>query len=175
MKNKPLEIEYKFLIEMPDVKVLEAQPEFKAKKLCQMYLELPENSTGFGKRCRIRKIEEKDKTTYIKTFKKDVTNITRIEVEEEISEAEFERLSEFLSKGTAPVEKTRYTFFYEGYTCEVDVFPFWNDKAFLEIEVESEKVKPPIPPFINVIKDVSTDKMYRNSVLAQMIFRGTII
>ena len=175
MKTKPLEIEYKFLIEMPCLKALEAQPGFKAKKLCQMYLELPENSTEFGRRCRIRSIEEKGKITYIKTFKKDVTGITRIEVEEEISEAEFERLSKFLSEGTAPVEKNRYTFLYDGYTCEVDVFPFWKDKAFLEIEVESENVKPPVPPFINVIKDVSTDKMYRNSVLAQMIFQGTVI
>ena len=175
MKNKPLEIEYKFLIEMPDVKILEAQPEFKAKKLCQMYLELPDGLSEFGKRCRIRKVEEMGKVTYIKTFKKNVTGITRIEVEEEITEGEFAELSAFLKKDTAPVEKTRYTFFYEGYTCEVDVFPFWNDKAFLEIEVESEKVTPPIPPFINVIKDVSTDKNYRNSVLAQMIFKGTTI
>ena len=175
MENKPLEIEYKFLIEMPHLKILEAQPEFKAKKLCQMYLELPEGFSEFGTRCRIRKTESEGKVTFYKTFKKDVTGITRIEIEEEITEAEFNKLSQFLSKGTAPVEKTRYTFFYEGYTCEVDVFPFWQNKAFLEIEVENEKVTPPLPPFIKVIKDVSTDKMYRNSVLAQMIFRGTII
>ncbi|MBQ7809420.1 MAG: CYTH domain-containing protein [Clostridia bacterium] len=175
MENKPLEIEYKFLIEMPCLKTLEAQPEFKAKKLCQMYLELPEGLSEFGRRCRIRKIEENGKLTYCKTFKKDVTGITRIEVEEEISEEEFNTLSKFLKAGTAPIEKTRYTFFYEGYTCEVDIFPFWKDKAFLEIEVESESITPPIPPFINIIRDVSTDKMYRNSVLAQMIFQGTII
>ncbi len=175
MNNKPLEIEYKFLIEMPDLKILEAQPEYRAKKLCQMYLELPCGFSEFGTRCRIRKTEEQNTKTYCKTFKKDVTGITRIEVEEEISAVEFEKLSKFLRKGTAPVEKTRCTFFYEGHTCEVDVFPFWQDKAFLEIEVENEKVVPHIPPFINVIKDVSTDIAYRNSVLAQRIFQGTII
>ncbi len=175
MDKKPLEIEYKFLIEMPDLKMLSAQPDFKEKKLCQMYLELPQGFSEFGTRCRIRRSEENGKVIFRKTFKKDVTGITRIEIEEEISEAEFKELSRFLRKGTAPVEKTRYTFFYEGYTCEVDIFPFWSDKAFLEIEVESENVLPPVPPFIKVIKDVSRDKMYRNSVLAQRIFQGTII
>lgn len=175
MENKPLEIEYKFLIEMPDIKVLAEQSEFREKKLCQMYLELPQGFSEFGTRCRIRKVEEKGTVTFYKTFKKDVTGITRIEIEEEINAKEFEALSEFILKGYAPVEKTRYTFFYEGFTCEVDVFPFWNTQAFLEIEVESEKVYPEIPPFIKVIKDVSADKMYRNSVLAQMIFQGTII
>ena len=174
MDKKPLEIEYKFLIEMPDLEVLSAQPEFKEKKLCQMYLQLPTHFSEFGTRCRIRKVEENGKKTYYKTFKKDVTGLTRIEIEEEISEAEFTGLSKFLSKGTAEISKTRYTFFYEGYTCEVDIFPFWKDKAFLEIEVESENILPPVPPFIKVIKDVSADKTYRNSALAQMIFQGTI-
>ncbi len=175
MSKQPLEIEFKFLIEMPDIKLIEKQPEFREKKLCQMYLELPQSSSEFGTRCRIRKTEENGETTFYKTFKKTVTDLTRIEVEEEISDVEFTELSKFIKAGTSPVEKTRYTFFYEGYTCEVDVFPFWDDKAFLEIEVENESVKPPVPPFIKVIKDVSCDKMYRNSVLAQRIFQGTII
>lgn len=175
MDKKPLEIEYKFLIEMPDLSVLEAQPEFKEKKLCQMYLELPEASDAFGRRCRIRKVEEKDRISFYKTFKKDLKGITRVEVEEEINKEEFERLSLFICKGFAPIEKTRYTFFYKGYTCEVDVFPFWKTLAFLEIEVESEKVVPPVPEFIKIIKDVSADKNFRNSVLAQRIFEGTLI
>ncbi len=174
MNNKPLEIEYKFLIEMPDLKVLSAQPQFREKKLCQMYLELPAGFSELGTRCRIRKTEENGKISFRKTFKKDVTELTRIEIEEEIAENEYTSLSKFLRKGTAPVEKTRFTFFYEGYTCEVDVFPFWETQAFLEIEVESESVIPPVPDFIKVIKDVSKDKKYRNSALAKGIFDGTL-
>lgn len=174
MNNEPLEIEYKFLIEMPDLKVLKAQPEFKEKKLCQMYLELPLGLSELGTRCRIRKTEENGKVTYRKTFKKDVTELTRIEIEEEISEEEYTELSAFLRKGTAPIEKTRLTFSFEGYTCEVDIFPFWKTQAFLEIEVESESITPPVPDFITVLKDVSKDKAYRNSSIARMLFKGTI-
>lgn len=175
MKNKPLEIEYKFLIEMPDLALLREQPQFREKKLCQLYLELPDNIGEISKRCRIRKTEEDGKVTFRKTFKQDVTSLTRIEIEEEIDEAEFEELSKFIADGTSPIEKTRYTFIYKGYTLEVDVFPFWSDLAFLEIEVESEEVKPPLPPFIKVIKDVSSDKNYRNASLARRIFEGSLI
>lgn len=174
MSSTPLEIEYKFLIEIPDFKTLEAQPDFKEKRLCQMYLELPQGFSEFGTRCRIRKTEECGKVTYRKTFKKDLTELTRVEIEEEISEQEYTELTKFLRKGTAPVEKTRLTFSFEGYTCEVDIFPFWKSQAFLEIEVESESVIPPIPDFIRVIKDVSKDKNYRNSALAKGIFDGTL-
>lgn len=169
MNTQPLEIEYKFLIEMPSLKELSLQPQFKEKKLMQMYLELPQ-----GKNCRIRKTETDGKVYFHKTFKKDVSGITRIEIEEEITEAEFTKLSEFIRKGTAPIEKTRFTFSFEGYTCEVDVFPFWNTQAFLEIEVESESITPPIPDFIKIIKDVSKDKNYRNSALSKGIFDRTL-
>lgn len=174
MKTEPLEIEYKFLIQMPDLKVLSAQPDFKEKQLTQMYLELPVGLSEFGTRCRIRKTEAEGKVTFRKTFKHDVTDLTRVEIEEEISEEEYTALSVFLRKGTAAVTKTRLTFSFEGYTCEVDVFPFWKDKAFLEIEVESESVTPPVPDFIRVIKDVSKDRNYRNSSIAVMLFKGTI-
>lgn len=174
MNNQPLEIEYKFLIEMPDIKVLEAQPDFREKQLTQMYLELPEGLSEFGTRCRIRKTESEGKVSFRKTFKKDVTELTRVEIEEEISEEEYNSLSKFLRKGTAPIEKTRLTFSFEGFTCEVDIFPFWKEQAFLEIEVESESVLPPIPEFIKIIKDVSKDRNYRNSSLATGIFDGTL-
>lgn len=174
MNTEPLEIEYKFLIKMPDLKVLSSQPEFKEKKLCQMYLELPLGFSEFGTRCRIRKTEEQGRVTYRKTFKKDITDLTRVEIEEEIKEEEYIELSKFIRKGTAPISKTRLTFFHKGYTCEVDIFPFWNTQAFLEIEVENESVTPPIPDFIKIIKDVSKDKAYRNSSIAGLLFKGTI-
>lgn len=173
--NLPLEIEYKFLIEMPDSELLCAQADYREKKLCQMYLELPSGLSEHGTRCRIRKSEENGKATYFKTFKKAVTEMTRIEIEEEIDEAEYLKLSEYIKKGTAPVEKVRHTFTFEGYTCEIDIFPFWDTRAFLEIEVESEDVLPPVPSFIKIIKDVSKDKNYRNSVIAKRIFEGTSI
>ena len=175
MNSTPLEIEYKFLIEIPDIKVLSAQPDFKEKHLTQMYLSLPSELNEVSTRCRIRKTTEDGNTVFFKTFKKSLTDLTRVEIEEEISREEYTYLSRFILEETAPVEKTRLTFTYEGFTLEVDIFPFWQDKAFLEIEVENESTNPPIPPFIKVIKDVSANKAYRNFNLAKGIFAGTLI
>ncbi len=175
MNNMPLEIEYKFLIEIPGLRLLSIQPDFREKHLTQMYLSLPSELKEVSNRCRIRKVVEDGKVTCFKTFKRSLSDLTRVEIEEEISLEEYTLLSRYILEGTAPIEKTRLTFSYEGFTLEVDIFPFWQDKAFLEIEVESENVKPPIPPFIKVLEDVSKDKAYRNFNLSKGIFKGTLI
>lgn len=167
--NKPLEIEYKFLIRYPHISILESQPEYKCQKMTQLYLELPEGMDENGTYCRIRSVTDKNGTKYIKTFKTSITDMTRIEIESEISQNEFISLSKYLREGYSPINKERHTFVLGCFTYEVDVFPFWDDRAYLEIEVDSENTKPPIPSFIEIIKDVTKDKRYRNTSLAQKV------
>lgn len=174
MNNKPLEIEYKFLIEMPDIEILRAQPAFRELNMVQTYLSLPEGFSPHGTKGRVRKTTENGKTVYHENFKTTVTALTRIEIENEIDEAKYREMCTFAEKETSPVEKVRYCFDFEGYTYEIDIFPFWKDKAYMEIEVESEDVLPPVPPFIKVIKDVSADRRYRNTSIARMLFCGKI-
>lgn len=167
--NKPLEIEYKYLIKYPDTDTLKAQPEYKKEILLQMYLLLPDEKGNRTKKCRIRRVERDNEVRYIKTFKETITDLTRIEIETEISEEEYNDLSKFINPDTFPINKERHSFSLSGFTYEIDIFPFWQDRAYLEVEVESEDIKPPIPDFIRVIKDVSFDKRYRNSALAANI------
>lgn len=173
--NNSLEIEYKFLIRFPDTEILEAQPEYKRCELTQMYLDLPESLKEGSNRCRIRSVKSSDGIKYIKTFKKKITDMTRVEIESEITQEEFTALSKYIRVGYSPVTKVRHSFILSGFTYEVDIFPFWNDRAYLEIEVDSEDVTPPIPDFIKVIKDVTCDPRYRNSALAQKITTEPII
>ena len=172
--NKPLEIEYKYLIRYPDISMLKTKPLYKCEELCQLYLQLPQGMDENGTKCRIRSVKNGDKVSYIKTFKKSLTDMTRIEIESEISEEEFTALSKYIREGYAPISKHRHTFSLYGFIYEVDVFPFWEDRAYLEIEVDSEDTKPPIPDFIHIIKDVTTDKRYRNTALAQNIITEDI-
>ncbi len=169
MSKKPLEIEYKFLIEYPDTEFLSTLPGYRCVNMTQMYLNLPESFKDESGRCRIRKTEENGKTKHIKTFKQALSDLTRIEIESEITAEEYEKLSLYQNPDCTPITKTRHIFPFGDFLCEVDVFPFWDDRAFLEIEVASEETKPPVPDFIKVIKDVSADKRYRNSALAQSI------
>ena len=83
-----------------------------------------------------------------------------------ITEPEYEQLKLSADPKKHPINKDRYVFSYGGKVLEVDVFPFWNDKAFLEIELDSEDDNYSIPPEIHIIKDVSDDPEYKNRKLA---------
>ncbi len=170
MNNLPLEIEHKFLIRIPDTEILRQQPKYKSEELLQIYLTLPaDEQNPNGQRCRIRRHEGPDGVRYVKTIKQNVTHLTRIEVESEITAEEFRELMRYSSEGRSPIEKTRHSFVLDGFTYEVDIFPFWDDRGFLEVEVDSEEVVPPIPQFIKVIKNVTHDPRYRNSALSKEI------
>ncbi len=169
MSKNNLEIEHKFLIRYPDVEKLKSLPGYREQKLLQLYTQLPD-----GRSCRIRRIDEANSTSYIKTFKQDINPLTRIEIEEEISEDEFKKLSLLRRKERLPIEKIRHSFSFSGFTYEVDIFPFWSDRAFLEVEVEREDTKVPIPNFIEVIKEVTEDLRYRNSALSLEIITEEI-
>lgn len=172
--SEPLEIEYKYLIRFPDINMLKKQPLYKCQEMTQLYLELPIGMDENGTRCRIRSITDNDGTRYIKTFKTSVSDMTRIEIESEITKNEFSHLSCYVRKGFSPITKHRHSFSLFGFTYEVDIFPFWDDRAYIEIEVESESTCPPIPDFISIIKDVTADKKYRNTSLSQMLYANTI-
>lgn len=170
MNNQPLEIEYKYLIQYPDVNKLSQEPQYRSEELFQAYLSLPKGLDPNGENCRIRSVRTHEDTKYIKTFKTNITALTRIEIESEITEEEFQSLMQYVKPDTTPIRKTRHSFELFGFTYEVDVFPFWEDRAFLEVEVDSEDTKPPFPDCIKVIKDISADRRYRNSALAHNIF-----
>lgn len=162
MSKNNLEIERKYLIKMPDMEKLEKTENYGWSEIEQIYVE----DTMDGMFGRIRKRGKNGVYKYFKTFKKDVTAVTRIEIESEISEKEYSDLKQRRRRGFGIINKVRHVFDYKGLTFELDVFPFWKDKAFLEAEVSSEDTEIPIPDFIEVIKEVTDDISYRNSALA---------
>ena len=169
MNNNGIEIERKYLIKMPDMEKLRQTDNYDFSEIEQVYV----SDTMDGMFGRIRKRGKNGVYKYYKTFKKDVTVVTRIEIESEISEKEYKELKKHCREGFGIIEKTRHVFAYKGQTFELDIFPFWNDKAFLEAEVSSEDTEIPIPPFIEVIKEVTEDLSYRNSALAVWVFKNT--
>ena len=152
-----LEIEIKFLIKYPDTAMLESLNGVKKVDIIQTYTE-----SG----ARLRFWREGDKVSYIKTVKTHITDLTRIEIENEITREEYEAL---LKEETSSLKKTRYRIPFEGHLLEIDIFPFWKNQAFLEIELQSEEETFSIPEYITVIKEVTEDKAYRNYALSKNI------
>ena len=52
---------------------------------------------------------------------------------------------------------------------EIDVYPFWNDRAIMEIELDYEGQEIVFPPEIQIIAEVTADKRYTNSSLAKQV------
>ena len=66
------------------------------------------------------------------------------------------------------IRKTRYCLTYDRTYYEIDVYPFWNDKAIVEVELRDENKKIKFPSFIKVIKEVTEDDGYKNHSLAKI-------
>lgn len=165
MNKNGLEIERKFLIEYPSTEFLSSLCGVRVLKISQTYLK--DDS-------RIRMICEGEKITYIKTVKKHISEITREEKEWEIGKDEYVSSLKNKKAGTNTIEKIRYAVDIDGIIYEIDIFDFWNDRAFLEIELESENQDIRIPSFIKVIKEVTFDSRYKNYSLAKKIITEEI-
>ena len=117
----------------------------------------------------IRKITENGENKFIATEKKAVSLIKRIENEYEIDENRYEFLLKNRLKERNIIEKTRYCVNENGFTYEIDIYPFWKNQAVMEIELEDEKIIPPSLDFISIVKDVTFDKNYSNFALSKSI------
>ena len=93
----------------------------------------------------------------------------RIEVEREIGQSEYERLLLKADPERKPIEKDRYCLRSGDYLFEIDVYPFWNEQAILEIELTDESQSFPWPEGIVCIREVTEDRRYTNSALARRI------
>lgn len=162
---EPFEIERKYLIEYPDIEFLKSYPFCNAVEISQSYIKV--NSEN----ARVRKRGADGGYTYYKTVKKNIDGIKRIEIEDILTADEYEKLLSDSNQKTT-IEKTRYCVVYDNRYFEIDVFPFSQDKAFMEIELTSDDEQVNLPPFIKVIKEVTEDKEYRNSSLALKIAKG---
>ena len=163
--GKHCEIERKYLIRYPDIKTLQAQKGVEQWEIVQIYLTV----SGPGETRRIRQVVSGGEIKYYKTFKKHLTDLTNEEDEGEIDQLEYIHLCQEQQPGCKPVGKTRYRIPYEGHILEFDIYPFWDDRAILEIELEHENEGAAIPDYVQIIRDVSADPAYKNRSLAENV------
>lgn len=164
---EPYEIERKFLIEKPDLEYLDNLPMCEKVQIVQTYLKSSDDEE-----IRIRQRGSNGVFTYSKTRKININNLKRIEVEERLTEEEY--INELLNADPerGQIIKDRYCLSYNNQYFEIDIYPFFKDKAICEIELDSENQKIDLPPFIEVIEEVTDNLKYRNSEIAKQIKKG---
>ena len=159
---KAVELEKKYLIEYPNLSDFEKYKPFRAE-IEQIYLTMDIGSH------RIRKRGHNGSFAYYETLKLRLSGDKCIETQNVISEEMYEELKKEADPDKHPIVKDRYCFLYEGQYFEMDIYPFWNDKAVLELEITSRSQEIKLPPEIKVIKDVSKSRKYKNSHLARNV------
>lgn len=163
--DKPLEIERKFLIHMPKLETLLALGG-APHEITQTYL----TNGPEGENRRVRRSEQGGEVTYTYTQKKRITDLTCIEEEREIDESEYQGLLSDARKGSATLTKTRWKIPFDGHIVEVDIYPFWEEYAVLEVELKSEEETFSIPEELTIFREVTGERLYKNTALADWLF-----
>ena len=160
---EPFEIERKFLIEYPDIQWLERIPNCQRIEIIQTYLNAKE-----GEEVRVRQRGMNGNYIYFQTTKKKISDVKRVEIERRLSKDEYLALLMEADSAKRQIRKTRYCLTYENQYFEIDVYPFWNDQAIIELELSDENTEIVFPEHIKVIKEVTEDENYKNASLAKI-------
>lgn len=172
-----LEIENKYLVKPPEswsnlAQLLDGVVDIK--RISQAYLK----PKGTEPSARIRKTVEglvgDINTVYHYNQKKPVEKGVHKESEHEISKPEYDSLLKEIRPDKFILEKIRFVFNYKDQTFELDIFkgPL-KGLAILEIELENKDDEVILPPFLDIIKEVTTDDKYNNFNLSSknMVFK----
>ena len=159
----PLEIERKYLIKMPDIKELKEKYSATRLKIIQTYL----NSTDDCER-RIRQRGSHGTYSYFYTEKRKITELQRVESEKKISKDEYLDYMMEADTSLRQIRKNRYCFVYQNNYIEMDVYPFWDNYAIVEVELTNENQEVTLPPEIEVIREVTEDSRFKNNSLAKL-------
>lgn len=160
----PMEIERKYLIAYPDVKALEKLPNCRRVDIVQTYLKCESDE----EEVRIRQRGYDGNYIYFKTRKRRISDLKRIEVEERLTQEEYLSLLVQADPAYRPIHKQRYCLSDNGLYYEIDVYPEWQDKAIMEVELHSDTQKVVFPDCVKVIREVTDDPSYSNHSLAKL-------
>ena len=160
----PLEIERKYLIHHPDPAFLASQDGAYRIDIRQTYL----TPDAAGNR-RIRRWEDRGGVKFIITRKEKVTAVTRIERESELTESAYLALLAEADPARETLVKTRWRLPYRGQELEIDLYPFWTKIAVLEVELTCEEQPVLLPPWLDLIREVTGEEAYSNASLSKLL------
>ncbi len=160
----PLEIERKYLIRMPQETVLQ---DHAARRIDMVQTYLTADDSGYGR--RVRMSDDGCGAVYTYTAKRKVSELVREEIEREIARDEYMALLNSADQGLNPIVKTRWCIPCEGHILEIDIYPFWEHTAVLEVELSAENESFFLPGWLGAACEVTGDAKYLNISLARII------
>ena len=89
-------------------------------------------------------------------------------MEKRLSQVEYLTLLMEADTSKRQIRKTRYCLTYDNQYFEIDLYPFWEDKAILEIEISDENTPITFPKELHILQEVTEDDSYKNASIAQL-------
>lgn len=161
----PTEIERKFLIKKPSEASIRELGCVSASNIIQTYLKPKNKATE--RRIRQRGTAE-DGFNFYYTEKEDVAHGTRNEREKKLTPTEYISYLSEADTSLHQISKVRYCFIYNNRYFELDIYPFDNEYAILEIELNNINEEVEMPP-LEIIREVTDDKSFRNHSIAKTL------
>lgn len=159
---KPFEAKKKYLIEYPDLSLLEKLENVEKVELDQTYLKADNDE-----KIQIRKRGLGDDCIYYQTRVR-IQNGQLLQVEKRLSKSEYEDKLTHADPTRKKLHRTRYCIVDNNQYMEIDIYPFWNDKAILNIDVLDVNSSVYIPDYVKVVEDITNNPQYFNSELSKL-------
>ena len=148
----PFEIRRRLLIDKPDPSVLEAFPGCHRFEIEQVYLLAPPDEE-----IRVRMRRGANGVVYYLTRKKGPAGYRSLISEGRLSEREYQQFLGNADPSRQMICKTRYCLTWKQQYFEIDLYPFWDNRAVLEVSLREADEKIAVPDFLHVQRDVSED------------------
>ncbi|MBQ2725872.1 MAG: hypothetical protein IJF78_09210 [Clostridia bacterium] len=164
------EIERKFLIRLPD---FEAIPKCRVQAMTQTYLNILPDDPGLER--RVRWIAENGQNRFVYTEKRSISSGTAAVRQEDEWEISAEEYADKLAEAFSQLTKVRHSFPYAGHIVEIDVYPYdiggdaMVGLAVMEIEMADENEEIQLPPFLEVLRELTGTREFSNKALAKRV------
>ena len=157
-----VEIERKYIIEKPNLKLLSGMDGYTSSEIEQVYLDSPTGITH-----RIRRRTYSDREEYTETKKVRIDKSSSYEDERAITAEEYNVLLQKRAEGSIPLKKVRHTFKYSGQIFELDFYPYWTHTCIMETELPTRDTVVDMPPFIRIVREVTGEREYSNASMSR--------
>ena len=151
-------VEKKYLISMPDVEQLMKNKQCRKVHVKQHYI--IDETRQEKEKIVLRR--ENNKNFYYKVVKKN-----KVKYSNSITADKYINKLEDENKKFYHIHKDRYYYIFDSRCIKIDVFPFWKDKAILEVDILNDRENIKFPKFVNIIEDVTDNEAYKNYYLAE--------
>ena len=164
-ESEPLETRRRFLINYPNEDYLGTDTSCRKVEILQTYL-----MSGRNEEVYVRQRGINGDFSFTKVVKHDAGDPAHpIELESRLERDDYVKLLINADPDMTPIHKTRYCFLDQAnhHYFEIDIFPEPRNYALLDVDVRDKLEKVTLPPWIEVVDEVTYDQRFSSREIAR--------